>query len=115
MSGSWGGSGGETVDHVGGGVETLRLEASRKRSLEQKGAHDIGSGANHALSLAIPSGGVGRGHTQLDTTREEERAGGMVIELTPVVTLDSLNGEAELSGHPDKEVEEGGKSLRLGA
>ena len=109
MSGSWGGSGGETVDHVGGGVETLRLEASRKRSLEQKGAHDIGSGANHALSLAIPSGGVGRGHTQLDTTREEERAGGMVIELTPVVTLDGLNGEAELSGHPSKEVEEGGK------
>jgi len=115
MSGSWGGSGGETVEHVGGGVETLRLEASRKRSLEQKGAHDIGSGANHALSLAILSGGVGRGHTQLDTAREEERAGGMIIELTPVVTLDGLNGEAELSGHPGEEVGERGERLRLGA
>ena len=41
--------------------------------------------------------------------------GGGVIELTPVVTLDGLNGEAELSGHPGKEVEEGGKGLRLGA
>ena len=39
--------------------------------------------------------------------------GGGVVELTSVVTLDDLNGEAELSGHPDKEVE-GGKSLRLG-
>ena len=26
-----------------------------------------------------------------------------------------LNGEAELSGHPGKEVEEGGEGLRLGA
>ena len=41
--------------------------------------------------------------------------GGGVIELTPVVALDGLNGEAELSGHPVKEVEEGGKGLGLGA
>ena len=47
--------------------------------------------------------------------REEEETGGGVIELTPVVTLDDLNGEAELSGHPGKEVEEGGEGLRLGA
>ena len=41
--------------------------------------------------------------------------GGVVIELTPIVTLDGLNGEAELSGHPGKEVKEGGEGLRLGA
>ena len=44
--------------------------------------------------------------------REKEGTGGEVIELTPVVTLDGLNGEAELSGHPGKEVE-GGEGLRL--
>jgi hypothetical protein len=38
---------------------------------------------------------------------------GVVVELTPVLTLDGLDGEAELSGHPGKEVE-GGKHLRLG-
>jgi len=37
------------------------------------------------------------------------------VELTPVVTLDGLNGEAKLSGHPGKEVEEGEEGLRLGA
>jgi hypothetical protein len=37
----------------------------------------------------------------------------VVIELTPVVTLDGLKGEAELSRHPGKEVE-GGKRLKLG-
>ena len=45
---------------------------------------------------------------QLNTPRQEERPGGGVIELPPVVTLDGLNGEAELSGHQGKEVEEGG-------
>ena len=40
---------------------------------------------------------------------------GGVIELPPVVTLDGLNSEAELCGHPGKEVEEGGEGLRLGA
>jgi hypothetical protein len=38
----------------------------------------------------------------------------VVVKLTPIVTLDDLDGEAELSGHPDKEVKEGGKHLRLG-
>ena len=52
---------------------------------------------------------------KLDTAGEEERAGGVVIKLTPIITLDGLNGEAELSGHPGKEVDEGGEGLRLGA
>ena len=45
---------------------------------------------------------------QPNTPREEEGAGDGVIELTPIVTLDGLNGEAALSGHPSKKVEEGG-------
>ena len=48
-------------------------------------------------------------------SREEEGTGGGVIELPPVVTLDGLNSEAELSRHPGKEVEESGEGLRLGA
>jgi hypothetical protein len=50
---------------------------------------------------------------KLDTSREEKGTGGVVVELTPVVTLDSLDGKAELSGHPGKEVK-GGKCVRLG-
>jgi hypothetical protein len=46
-----------------------------------------------------------------DTSREEKGTGGVVVvELTPDVTLDGLNGEAELSGHPGKEVEDGNVS-----
>ena len=94
-----------------------RLSAQKRggRGLDQKGAHDVVRRANHPLSLAVLGRGIRTRHTQLNTPREEERTGGGVVELTPVVTLDGLNGEAELSGHPGKEVEEGGKGLRLGA
>jgi len=95
-------------------VWRLSPEAGRQRGLDQKGAHDVVRRANHPLSLAVLGRGIRTRHTQLDTPREEERTGGGVIELPPVVALDGLNGEAELSGHPGKEVEEGGEGLRLG-
>jgi len=55
----WSGSrrsrGRKAVDKVGGSVEALSPEASRKEGLELKGVHDIVSGANHALNLAVLS------------------------------------------------------------
>jgi hypothetical protein len=76
--------------------------------------HDVVRGANHALSLAVLGGGVQARHSQLDTVREEESTGGGVIELTIIVTLDGLDGKAELSRHPGEKVEKSGKSIRLG-
>ena len=66
------------------------------------GAHDVVRRANHPLSLAILRRGIRTRHTQVNTPRQEERPGDGVIELPPVVALDGLNGEAELSGHPSK-------------
>jgi hypothetical protein len=60
--GSGAGSGRKTVEEVDGGVQALSPESSRKRRLEQKGAHDVVSGANHALSLAILRGGIRARH-----------------------------------------------------
>jgi hypothetical protein len=45
--------------------------------------------------------------------REEEGIGGGVIKLTTIVTLDGLDGEAELSGHPSEKMEDRGESIRL--
>ena len=96
-------------------MKALSPEAWRKRGLEQKGAYDIISSANHPLSLAVLRRGIRTRHTQLNTSREEERTRGVVIKLTAIVALDGLNGEAELGGHLGKEVNEGGKRLRLSA
>jgi hypothetical protein len=64
--------------------------------------HDVFRGPNHVLSLAILGRGIRTRHAQLDTLREKEGTGRVIVELTPVVTLDSLNGEAELSRHAGK-------------
>jgi hypothetical protein len=40
----------------------------------------------------------------LDTVREKESTRGGVIKLMTIVTLDGLDGEAELCGHPSEEV-----------
>ena len=53
-------------------------------------------GANHALNLAVLRGSIRARHAQLDTVREEESTGGGVIKLPTIVTLDGLDGEAEL-------------------
>jgi hypothetical protein len=46
--------------------------------------------------------------------RKKENTRGGVIELTPIVTLNCLDGETELSRHPGEEVTNRGKSIRLG-
>jgi hypothetical protein len=98
--GSGTGSGRKTVEEVGG-------------SLKEKGAHGVVGGANHPLNLAILRRSIWARHTQLNTVREKECTGGGVIKLTTIVTLDGLDGEAELCGHPSEEVKEREKRIRL--
>jgi hypothetical protein len=45
--------------------------------------------------------------------REEESAGGGVINLASIITLDAPDGAAKLRGHKGKEVREGGEGVRL--
>ena len=66
---SWAGSGRKMVKEIGGGAQTLSPQASRKQRLEQKGAHGVVRGANHALSLAALEGGIWTRHVQLDIVR----------------------------------------------
>ena len=94
-------------------METLGPEEGRERGLEEESANDIVRRADHPLRLAILRGSIQTRHAQVDTAGEEEGTGSVVIKLTDVVTLDGLDGEAELSGDPGKEVEEGGKRVRL--
>ena len=81
-SGSQGSSGRKAVEQVGGSMESLSPEARRQGGLDQKSAQDIIRGAQHPLSLAVLWRDIRTRHAQLNTPREEERAGGVVIELT---------------------------------
>jgi hypothetical protein len=94
-------------------VQGLCLVAGRERRLEEKAAEHIGGGADHAFGSAILCRGVGARETQLDAMSEEERTGGVVVELAAIVTLQSTDRATKLSGYPGEEVCEGGECVRL--
>lgn len=107
--------GGEAVQEVSGVwiMEGLNPVRNRKGGLKLEGANEIGDGANHVFGLAVLRRGVGLGHPQLHVAREEEGIRHGVVELPPVVTLNSSNGATETSQHPSKDVREGGECVRL--
>jgi hypothetical protein len=105
--------GGKTVDKVGGGVQGLCPVAGRERRLEEKAANHIGGGANHAFGPAVLGRGVRARETQLDAMGEKERAGGVILELAAVVTLQGTDWAVKLGGDPGEEVCEGGERVGL--
>jgi hypothetical protein len=50
---------------------------------------------------------------QLDTVSEEERTGGVVVELATIVALQGTDRAPGLGGYPGEEVSEGGKCVEL--
>jgi hypothetical protein len=104
---------GKMVEEMCGGMKGLCLVGGRERRLKEKAADHVGGGANHALGPVVLSRGVGTRETQLDAMSEEERAGGVVVELAAIVTLQGMDRASELGGYPGEEVSEGGKRIGL--
>jgi hypothetical protein len=73
----------KAIEKVDGGVKTLCPEAWGKGGLDQKSAHDIVCGLNHALCLAVLWQSIRTRHSELDTVGEEQGVRGGVIELMP--------------------------------
>jgi hypothetical protein len=101
--------GGKMVEKVCGGVQGLCPVAGGERRLEEKAADHIGGGANHAFGMAVLGRGVRARETQLDAMSEKERAGGVVVELAVVVTLQGTDRAAKLGEDPGEKVGEGGE------
>jgi hypothetical protein len=104
---------GEAVEEMGGGVQGLCPVAGRERRLKEEAADHIGSGVNDAFGPTVLGRGVGARVTQLDAVGEKERAGGIVIEITTIITLEGTDWATELGGDPGEEVGEGGGCVGL--
>jgi hypothetical protein len=104
---------GKTVEEMHGGMKGLCLVGGTERCLKEKAADHVGGGANHALGPVVLSRGVETRETQLDTVSEEERAGGVVVELAAIVALQGTDQAPELGGYLGEEVSEGGKCIGL--
>jgi hypothetical protein len=87
--------------------------AGRERRLEEKAADHIGGGANHAFGSAVLGRGVRAQETQLDAMSEKKRAGGVIVELAAIVTLQGTDRAVKLGGDPGEEVCEGGECVGL--
>jgi hypothetical protein len=87
------------VGYLGGLSPCGELQANRwkEREPRKKRADHIVGGTNNALCFTLLGKGVGARHTKVDAMGEEERARVGVVKLTTVVTLNGLNGGAELS------------------
>jgi hypothetical protein len=104
---------GKTVEEMHGGMKGLCPVGGRDRHLEEKAADHVGGGANHALGPAILSRGVGTRETQLDAVSEEERTGGVDVELAAIVALQGTDRVTKRGGYPGEELCEGGECVRL--
>jgi hypothetical protein len=85
----------------------------RERRLEVKAVDHVGGGANHALGPTVLIRGVGTRKTQLDDVNEEERTGGVVVELAVIVALQGTDRAMKLDGYPGEELSEGGECVIL--
>jgi hypothetical protein len=65
------------------------------------------------LDFTVLLRGVWARHAKGDTMSEEECVGARVVKLTPIVTLDTLDGVAKLGGKKREKVSKSGKRVRL--
>jgi hypothetical protein len=73
---------------------------------------DIVSGSNDALNFTILWWCVGTGHPQEGTVGEKKRLSGWVVELTTIITLDVLDGAAELCGYIGEKIWQSGECVK---
>jgi hypothetical protein len=90
-------------------VEPFYLVASRHRCLKQQGSDHIIDGVKSALGFTVMQRGVWAGHLQDDPIGGKECAGGSIVELTVVVTLDDFDGAAKLRVNKGEKIDNVGK------
>jgi hypothetical protein len=86
----------EAIQQVRSGVEPFYPIASWHRGLKQQRTYHIIDGAKSTLGFTVLRRGVWVGHSQDDPTGDKECAGGGIVKLTAVATLDDVDGAAKL-------------------
>jgi hypothetical protein len=106
---------GKAVEEVCGGVQVLCPIAGKERRLKEKAANHISGAAKlrSCVRSAVLGRGVGARETQLDAMSEKERVGGIVVELTDIITLQGTDRATKLGGYLGEEVCEDGERVGL--
>jgi hypothetical protein len=81
--------------------------------LETVKCDNVIGGAQHMFGFTVLRRGVWARHPKVHTVGKEELPRGGVVELTTIVTLDTLDLAAEMSTNKTEELGESQKSIRL--
>jgi hypothetical protein len=81
--------------------------------LETVKSDDVVGGSQHAFGFTVLRRGVWAGHPELNAVGKEEPPRGGVVELAPIVALDTLDLAAELSPNKREELNDSQKGVRL--
>jgi hypothetical protein len=103
------------VQQVCGGVETLYPILWWHGSFKQQSMNNVVGGAQHTLSFTILRTDVLAGHSEVHAMSKEKLPRGGVVELTPIVALDTLNRVVKMSVDKRKELGDSPKGVRLQA
>jgi hypothetical protein len=103
----------KTVQYVCGGVKSFSQITPGKGSMDMQCTDDIVNRANNTFDFTILRGRVRTRHPEMCPFGQKEGPGGRVVKLTPVVTLDGVDGAAELSSNISKEVGQCSEGVRF--
>jgi hypothetical protein len=87
--------------------------SSREMALKKECAQDVGDGAIASLSFAILKGSIWVGKAKNNAMLRKERAKCMIIKFFPVITLNTLNGQAKLCKNILIEFMNSGRDVRF--
>ena len=88
--------GGTPIEEEGGCDESLSPIGRWHGRMEEHGADGVVGGAEHAFSLAVLWGGIGAGEAEQNAMAGEERGGGVVNKLGPIICLKGFRCCAKL-------------------
>jgi hypothetical protein len=86
---------------------------ARKRSLNHPSADDIVNRTNNTFSFIILWGRIRTRHPELCAVQQEEDAGGRVVKLMSIATLDRFDSPTELSRYIGKEIGQSSEGVRF--
>ena len=96
------------VQQIGGSGESVWPERCRHGGMEKQSAHAIVDGSEHMFSTTILLRRIGASQAQGNAMCGKESARRRVVELPAIVSLKTLNGEAELCANEGMKRDERG-------
>jgi hypothetical protein len=101
------------VKEIGDRVKSFSPKSGRKMSLEKQGTNTVVKSAEDSFGTTILLRGVGTREMQANAVSGEESTGGIVVELSSIVSLKTQNWALKLGGNISMKCRQSGNTSDL--